>query len=165
RLARIGERMVDQLLLLAALRGRDLDLMPALDRERFAEQRAVLDLVRQEDATRRRLIVIELRQKRAEHFARFERAVRAREVGAVAPVLTGAEEEHLDARISALLVHGEHVGVLHAARVDALARLDRRERREPVAVNRGTLEIERTRRLFHFGGEFLLHGAALAREK
>src|SRR5205814_8630533 len=105
RLARIGERMVDQFLLLAALRGRDLDLMPALDRERFAEQRAVLDLVRQEDATRRRLIVIELRQKRAEHFARFERAVRAREVGAVAPVLTGAEEEHLDARISALLVH------------------------------------------------------------
>ena len=34
-----------------------------------------------------------------------------REVGAVAPVLAGAEEEHLDAGLAALGVHGEDVGL------------------------------------------------------
>ena len=41
-------------------------------------------------------IAVELRQKRAEHIAGRKRAVGLGEIGAVAPVLAGAEEEHLD---------------------------------------------------------------------
>ena len=101
----------------------------------------------------------------AEHLTGFERAIGARKIRAVAPVLPGAKEEHLDARIAALLMHGEHVGLFHRARVDALARLHGRERREAVAIDRGTLEIERGRRFLHLAGELFLHGAALAGEK
>ena len=97
RLARIGERMLDQVALLAPLRHRDLDLVPALDRERFRQQLAVLGLVGHEDQPRARLIVVELREERAQHLLRRERAIGAGEIGAVAPVLSGAEEEHLDA--------------------------------------------------------------------
>src|SRR3954447_22934004 len=131
--------MVDQLLLLAALRQADLDLAAAFQRQRLGKQRAIFDLMREEDAARRRLVLIELREKCAEHFARLERAVGTRKIGTVAPVLPGAEEEHLDARISRLLVHGEHVGLFHAAWIDALPCLDRGERREPVAIDRRAL--------------------------
>src|SRR5205085_11156324 len=75
RLARIRECVIDQFLLLAAPWQRDLDLMPAFHTQRLREQCAILNLVRQEDAARRRLVVIELREKRAEYLARFERAV------------------------------------------------------------------------------------------
>src|SRR6185436_10164048 len=81
------------------------------------------------------------------------------------PVLAGAEEKHLDARIAALLMHREYIRLIHAARIDALVRLHRRERRKAVAIDRRALEIERRRRLLHFAGEFLLHGAALAGEE
>src|SRR3984893_5913077 len=121
--------------------------------------------MRKENAARRRLVVIELRQERAQHFARFKRAIGTREVGAIAPVLPGAEEEYLDARVPALLVYADSIRLVDAARIDALVRLHRRERRKPVAVDRGALEIERRRRLLHFAGEFLLHGAALSGEE
>ena len=62
-------------------------------------------------------------------------------------------------------MHGEDVGFFGVARVDALLRLHRRERRQPVAVDRGALEVERLRRLLHLDGELLLHGAALAGEE
>ena len=94
-----------------------------------------------------------------------KRAVGLREIGAVAPVLAGAEEEHLHAEEAAVLVHGEHVGLLDAARVDALLRLHRRERGEAVAIDRGALEVERLGRLLHLGGELLLHRLALAGEE
>ena len=41
---------------------------------------------------------------------------------------------------------GEHVGFLQGARIDALMRGDRRKRCQPVAIDRGALEIERGRR-------------------
>ena len=130
--------------------------------ERLGQQRALLDLVREEDAARARLVVVELREERAQHLAGRERAVGLREIGAIAPVLAGAEEEHLDAVEAAVLMDGEHVGLLDAARIDALLRLDRRQRGEPVAVDRGALEIERGGGLLHLGGELLLHRLALA---
>ena len=49
RFARIGQRVGDQLLLLAALRRRDLDLVAGLDRQRVGKQLALLDLVREQD--------------------------------------------------------------------------------------------------------------------
>jgi len=44
-------------------------------------------------------------------------------------------------------------------------RLHRRERGEPVAIDRGALEIERGGGLFHFRGKLVLHRLALARQK
>ena len=57
---------------------------------------------------------------------------------------------------------GEHVGFLHGARIDALLRLDRRQRRQPVAIERRGLEFEFGRGLFHFAGQLLLDRAAAA---
>src|ERR1019366_7164015 len=94
-----------------------------------------------------------------------ECAVSLGEIGAVAPVLPGAEEEHLDAGVAAGLVHGEHVGFLERARIDALMRCDRRQRGNSVAICGGTLEIERRRGLVHFSGQLLLHRHAAAGEK
>ena len=60
---------------------------------------------------------------------------------------------------------GEHVGLLGAARIDALRRLRRRQRGEPVAVDRGALEIERGRGLLHLAGQLVAHRLALAGQK
>ena len=60
---------------------------------------------------------------------------------------------------------GEHVGLLGAARIDALRRLRRRQRGQPVAVDRGALEIERGRGLLHLAGQLVAHRLALAGEE
>src|ERR1700730_9093191 len=114
--------MLDEVLLLAAPGYRDFHLVPALDAQRLGDQRAILDLVRNQDEPRTWLVVIELREKGAEHVLGRQRAVGAREIGAIAPVLAGAEEKHLDAGEAAFLMDGEHVGFLDAARIDALMR-------------------------------------------
>ena len=59
----------------------------------------------------------------------------------------------------------EHIGIVDAAQIDALLRLDRRQRREAVAIDRRALEIERLRGLLHLGGQLLLHRMALAGQK
>ena len=58
-------------------------------------------------------------------------------------------------------MHGEDVRLLDPARIDALVRLDRRERGEAVAQHRRALEVERRRRLVHLGREFLACTARL----
>ena len=142
--ARVGKRVVDQVLLLAALGHADADAPTHALAERLLQQRALLDLVGEQDQLRRRLVVVELGEEGAEHLAGLERLVGAREIGAVAPVLPGAEEEHLDAGLAALLMDGEDVGLVDRLRVDALVGLDVGERGEAVAVARGGLEIERS---------------------
>src|SRR6202023_2657602 len=116
------------------LRGCDLDPEARLDRQRIGHQPAFLDFVRQQDEFWRRLVVVELRQERGQHLLGGERSLRARKIRAVAPVLPGAKEEHLDAGISALLMDGEYVGLLDRAWINALLRLNRRQRGETVAV-------------------------------
>jgi hypothetical protein len=160
RLARIGQCVRDHLLLLAALGHGDFDLVAGFHRERVRQQFGFLDLMRQQDELWRRLVVVELGEERGQHFLRGERLLRAREIGAVAPVLAGAEEEHLDTGIAAFLVDGEHVGFFHRARVDALLRLDRRQRGEAVAIDRGRLEFELGGSSLHHAGELFLHGLA-----
>src|SRR5262249_58415409 len=97
RLARIGERMIDEVLLLAALGHAHLDLVAALGGQGLGEQRTLLELVRDEDGARARLVVVELGEKRAEHLAGRKRAIGFGEISAIAPVLAGAEKEHLHA--------------------------------------------------------------------
>ena len=165
RLARIGERVVHQFLLIAALRHADLDLVAALGTQGFGEQRAILDLVGNEDAARARLVVVELGEESAQDFTRRQRTIGLGEIGAIAPVLTGAEEKDLDAIKTAVMMDGKHVGLLNAARVDALVRLHRRERSETIAIDRRAFEVERGRGLLHLRRQLLLDRAALAGEE
>ena len=157
--------MHHQFLALAALRHADFDFTAAFAGEGFREQRAFLEFVRHQHQPRRRLVIVELRHECAQDFSRAERAIGFREIGAVAPVLPGAKEKHLDAIIAAGLMQCEHVGFLDIARIDALMRRNRRERRQPVAIDRRALEIERVRGRVHFEAKFFLHQPAAAGEK
>ena len=121
---------------------------------------ALGDRVAQQHEPRRRALEVELRQKGVEHLLGSERPVGAGKVGAVAPVLIGAEEERLDAELPRLLGDREHVGLRNRARIDALLALDRRERADPVAQARRLLEFERGGGLGHLLGEPLADGAA-----
>ncbi len=56
------------------------------------------------------------------------------EVGAVAEVLPGAEEKHLDTGLAAGLKGGDHVGLAETLDVDVLAPLDLRQRPDPIAI-------------------------------
>ena len=83
----------------------------------------------------------------------------------VAPVLSGAKKEHLDASLAALAEGGKHVGFREGGGIDALVQLDVAHGADAVAVPRGPLEIERFGRLRHFLRQQRLHGAALAGEE
>ncbi len=116
----------------------------------------------QEHEARRGPVEIELRQERVEHLLARQSPVGARKIGAVAPVLVGAEEEHLDAELPRLLGDREHVGFGDRARIDALLALDRRERADAVAQPRRALEIERRGGLVHCVAKAVLDRAAAA---
>ncbi len=64
-----------------------------------------------------------------------------------------------------MLVDGEDVGLLDALRVDALVALHMRQRRQPVAIDRGALEIEVFGGLLHLPGNLGLHLLAAAGEE
>ena len=160
--ARIGDRMLDQRLFLSALRHGDLDPVSGMRRQRLFEKRLLFDVMREKDQGWNRLVIIELRQERAQHFPHRQRLVGARKIGPVAPVLAGAEEEHLNAGLPALLRQAEDIGLLDPLRLDTLFRGDEAHRLDPVAVARRTLEIELLGSLFHQSGEIGLHRLALA---
>ena len=111
------------------------------------------------------LIVVKLGDERAKHLRRAQTAVRAREISAVAPVLAVAEKENLDAGLAAFLRDGENIGLLDAARVDALMRLNMRQRPQAVAIFRGALELQLLRRVLHHRIQFPLYGVSLAGQK
>ena len=90
---------------------------------------------------RQRFVVVELRDETFEHRARVQAPIRLRIIRAIAPVLPGAEEEHLDARLSALLVRGKHVRLFDTVRIDHLIGGDVRQRPQPVAKLGGLLII------------------------
>src|SRR5882672_5204420 len=165
RLAGVGERVLDDVALAAPARHQELHFAVALDGERLRQQFAVLDLLRQQDEAWTRLVVVELREKRAQYLAGSERPVGARKIGAIAPVLAGAKEEYLDAEKAAVLEDRENIRLLDIARIDVLVRLHGRQRREPIAQYGGALEIERLGRLVHFACEIFLYGAAPARQE
>ncbi len=114
RLPGVGQGMSDQPGLLAPLGHGDLDLALGLDAQRLGQQRPLGEIMRDVNAARHRLVVIELGDEALQNLLWPERAIGAREIGAVAPILLGAEEEHLDAGLPALAVSGEDVGLLHA---------------------------------------------------
>src|SRR5690606_36929703 len=87
------------------------------------------------------------------------------EIGTVAPVLTGAEEEHLYAALAALMHGGKDVGLLDALRIDRLIGSVVRERREAVAVSRSTLELHLLGRFLHEVAIHAAHVLALAAQE
>jgi len=165
RLARVAHRVLDELLLFAAPRRADADAMARARAQRRAQRVMALDIVREQHEPRRRPLQIELREKGVEHRRGAEAAVGAREIGAVAPVLVGAEEEHLDAELPRFLGDREHVGLGNALRVDALFALDRRQRGDAVTQPRRLLEGERFGRRLHLGGEPVADRPAAARQE
>ena len=70
---------------------------------------ALGNVMAQQHEPRGRALEVELRQKGVEHLLRSERRVGAWKVGAIAPVLISAEEEHLDAKLTRLFGDREHV--------------------------------------------------------
>ena len=157
--------MLDQLALLAAHRLGYRDLVPGAQRQSLGEQTARRNVVRKEDELRRRLVVVELGNEGFQHLLHGEALVGAREIGPVAPIVAATEEEHLDAGLARLLMRGEYVGLLHRLRIDALARLDVAERRQPVAEARRALVVLLEARLVHQAVQPELHLVALAGEE
>ena len=153
-LARVAHGVLDDADLGAALRHADLAFALGLAGERLLQQLLVGERVAEQDRARHRLVVVELGDEALQHLLDPERAVGAREIGAVAPVLTRAEEEDLDAGVPALLVGGEHVGLLDALGVDGLVGSDVRQRPQAVAILGGLLVVEAVGRLLH---EALIH--------
>src|SRR4029079_6663036 len=157
--------VIDQRLLLAPLRHCDLDFVSGMSGERLLEKLFFLDVVRQQDQWRNRLVVIKLRQERAQDFRYRQCLVGAREIRSIAPILPGAEKEYLDAGLAAFLRQAEDIGLVHPLRIDALLGSDETHRLDTVAIARGALEIELFRSLLHQPGEISLHRLALAVEK
>ena len=83
----------------------------------------------------------------------------------MAPILAAADEEGLDAHRPALAGEREDVGVAEPLGVDRLAALDVGQRAQPVAIDRGELEILRLGGLGHRLAEPRLHPGRLAGEE
>ena len=116
----------------------------------------------QEHEARRGTVEVELRQERVEHLLARQSAIGARKIGAVAPVLIGAEEEHLDAELPRLVSDREHVRFGDRARIDALLALNRGERADAVAKPGRAFEVERRGGLVHGMAKAALDRAAAA---
>ena len=162
RLARVGQRVLDQLALLAADRPGDLYLAAALQSEGFGEQLALGGLHIGQDQLGDRLIVVELAQEGAHDVGVLVGLVDAGKVGAVAPVLASPEEEHLHAGLAALGEEGEDVRLVHSLRVDLLLLGDGSQRPDAVAKARGALELHLLCRRRHLFGQARDHRPALA---
>ena len=114
----------------------------------------------EQDQRRFRPVVVELADKGGQHLLDRELAVMAREIGAVAPIVAAAEEEHLHAGMTAGLMRRDDVGVDDAGDVDVLMSLHQRQRADAVADQRRGLEIERLGGPVHLGRQALLDVAA-----
>ena len=134
-------------------------------RQGLFQKRAIGNRLRQQDQLRRRPFVVELTDKGFQHFAGGKLARLAREERAVAPILSGAEEEHLHASLAALAEGREKIGFHKGGRIDPLRRLHLIESAQSIAQFGGALEIERVRGSFHVLRQAGLHRAALAGEK
>ena len=99
RFARVAHRGVDEILLFAAPRRADRDAMASARAQDLAQSLGARNRVAQQHEAGRRPFEVELGEKGVEHLLQAQRPVGAGKIGAVAPVLVGAEEEHLDAEL------------------------------------------------------------------
>ncbi len=165
RLAGVGQGVADQVGLLAPARNGDLHPALRLHGEGLGQQ---LDLVRRDigqDQARDRLVFIELPQEGAEDLRVAVAAVDAGEIGPPAPVLARAEEEGLDARLTAVGEQGEDVGLLHGLGVDRLLHGDGRQRPDAVPHPRRALEVQIVRGRLHLARQPADHRPRLAAQE
>ncbi len=97
--------------LFPALRDHHLVLWPARMVSASASQLAIGDIDAEEDLLRRRLVVVELRQEGIQDAIHGLGLVVLGEIGAVAPVLAGAEKEHLHAGLPAIRIQRDDIGL------------------------------------------------------
>src|SRR5690242_3668754 len=122
RLARGQHDAVDEPLLVAALRNRELDA-PTPQGQRLFDKLLLNERMAQQHDRRFRLVVVELADKRGQHLLDRELSVMPRKIGAVAPVLAAAEKEHLDAGLTAGLIGRDDIGIDDAADMNVLVPL------------------------------------------
>ena len=103
-LAGIGQGAFHDLALFAALGGGDFHPVFGAQGQRLGQQFAVRQFFAGEDQFGRDAFVIELADKAFQHLAQRNVIGVAREIGTVAPILPGAEEEDLDAGMAAFAV-------------------------------------------------------------
>ena len=127
--------------LFAALWREHAHFPPRVDGESVGEKTAPANLVGKQHELRRRFVVVELGDERLQHLFRAEALVGPGEVGAVTPVMAGAEEKHLNAGLARVLMGGEQVGLFEGLWIDALMGLNMAQRRQAIAEARGTLVI------------------------
>ena len=136
-----------------------------LERQRLLDQLGFRHVMVQQHEGRRRLVIVELRQKRSQHGVQLRVAPMRGEEGAVAVVAPAADEENLDARLPADLVPGHDVGVVQAVGVDHGRPLHVREAADPVAQGGGAFELETLGGGLHLGRQRPLHVTGLATQK
>ncbi len=156
RLPGVGDGVLDQLLLLASLRHRDLDPAAGPHRQRLRQQRLLGQRLGQEQERRRLPLAVELGDERLNDLGQLAVPRVRGIVGAVAVVAPTPIEEDLDADLPAGTVGRDHVGVLDGRGVDALAALDVRQRLQAVAQHGRRLELQPVRGRRHLRLELLL---------
>ena len=141
RLLRVGDRDLDQLLLLTPLRHRDLDLALGAHGQRLGKQRLLGQGLGQEQQRRRLPLAIELGDEGLHDLCQLAVLGVCRVVGAIAVVPTAPIEEDLDAYLPSGAMRGDHVCVFHGRGVDSLPALDVGQRLQAVAERGGRLEV------------------------
>ena len=149
-------------MLLPALRHQDLDFATRFQTQRFGDERLFRDVGAEQNAGRRRLVVVELGDEGGEHLARLILSSMRGKKRAVAVVAAAANEENLNAGLPGILPGGHDIGVLQACRVDHVIALHEGQRADAVADRGGMLEFQVLRGMFHLGGQIALHVGGLA---
>ena len=139
--------------------------MPGGQRQRAFEQLALVDVVAGQDELRRRPGLVELSHEGGEDGRWIELLGMTGEVGAVAEILSGAQEIDLDADLAGVGVGGENVGLVDRRQADRLMGLDVRQRANAVAQDRGGLELEIARGHVHALRQRLLDLAVAAAQE
>ncbi len=143
----------------------DLDLVARRQGQRAFQQLGLGDVVAGQDELGRLPRFVKLADEGRQHGGLVEILGVAGEIGAIAEILAGAQEEHLHADLSALGVDGEDVGLVDRRQGDRLMRLDVGQRADTVAQHRGAFELEVDRGLLHALRQCLLDLAVAAAQE
>src|SRR4051794_21042990 len=98
-----------------------------MQRQSLGHEILLDERVADQDQRRLRPVIVELANKRGQHFLDRELAVVAREIGAVAPIMPASEEKDLDAGMTSRLVRRDDIGIADAGNVNVLVSLHERE--------------------------------------
>ena len=109
--------------------------------QRLLQQLAIGQLAIDQDAPRRRHVLVELDEEARHHFVLRHVAGMRREEGAMAPILPAADEEGLDRHRPGLAGQREDVGIAQPLGMHRLDALDVGQRAQAVAVDGGELVV------------------------